>query len=154
MDQNDERDVREERTEYLAIREADGDQLHTSAASHTPGPWRCETWTYDEGAKRKSVIQTDTDAIAELYSLYRGDDDPMPEVAANARLIAAAPELLYLVREFRSIIEATYGHDDETNERDEAMGPDFTGSEIVDFLLELESQVDAAIARAEGRADG
>ena len=61
--------------------------------THTPGPWRIETWIY-QNAREVVTIQTDKDAIATAYNLWRDGDDSTFEVMANARLIAAAPELL------------------------------------------------------------
>ena len=55
---------------------------------HTPGPWRINTRLSRNGAP---VISGDGRDIAKaLY--HMGSEDP--EVDANARLIAAAPELL------------------------------------------------------------
>jgi hypothetical protein len=61
--------------------------------THTPGPWRIETWIY-QNAREVVTIQTDKDAIATACNLWRDGDDSTFEVMANARLIAAAPELL------------------------------------------------------------
>ena len=61
--------------------------------THTPGPWRIETWIY-QNAREVVTIQTDKDAIATACNLWRDGDDSTFEVMANARLIAAAPEML------------------------------------------------------------
>ena len=63
--------------------------IHT----HTPDPWRIETWIY-QNAREVVTIQTDKDAIATACNLWRDGDDSTFEVMANARLIAAAPEML------------------------------------------------------------
>ena len=56
--------------------------------THTPGPWRINTRLSRNGAP---VISGDGRDIAKaLY--HMGSEDP--EVDANARLIASAPELL------------------------------------------------------------
>jgi hypothetical protein len=60
---------------------------------HTPGPWRIETWTY-QNAREVITIQTDKDAVATVCNLWRDNDDSTVEGVANARLIAAAPEML------------------------------------------------------------
>jgi len=62
-------------------------------AKHTAGPWKTDLWNYPHRGQVK-VIVTDKDAIGEIYGLYREDTDSRIEEDANARLIAAAPELL------------------------------------------------------------
>lgn len=71
---------------------------------HTPGPWRIEPWTYNHGKEKKIVMQNNTDAVAEIWNLYRPDDERNAEQNANARLIAAAPEILALLKEYHKII--------------------------------------------------
>lgn len=66
--------------------------------THTPGPWRAEPWTYDEGRRVVLTIQTDNDAVAQILDLWC-PDDRKAESEANARLIAAAPMLLDELRE-------------------------------------------------------
>jgi len=61
--------------------------------THTSGPWRVENWIY-QNAREVVTIQTDKDAIATACNLWRDGDDSTFEVMANARLIAAAPDLL------------------------------------------------------------
>jgi len=69
--------------------------------THTEGPWRVENWKYTESriAWRRDGVPTivgANDAIAEVFNLYRpnAEDDAESEAMANARLIAAAPDLL------------------------------------------------------------
>ena len=66
--------------------------------SHTPGPWEVKGWGYNNGEIVKTVIQSKKDAVAEVWGLYRGDNDPGPEMEANAKLLAAAPALLAAAR--------------------------------------------------------
>ena len=63
---------------------------------HTPGPWRAsegwpsDLWNVDMPGRKWSLL------------VARHDEDfdmPVEEVQANARLIAAAPELLAVLRE-------------------------------------------------------
>lgn len=98
---------------------------------HTPGPW-----AYD--ADSKEVF-----ASAEQYgcgwiALVEGndsDDQPLAAEmqAANARLIAAAPELLAALKEL-------VDYDDGSNEPGE-------------FGYEILQRCKAAIAKAEGRSE-
>lgn len=59
--------------------------------SHTPGPWK--TVTTDEDITTKTIIDEDNYWIARVLN-FDTDIDDIVESKANARLIAAAPELL------------------------------------------------------------
>ena len=61
----------------------------TNETKHTPGPWEPEL---HEGCWR---ITTYADGAKVVTAAVHGDDDFSPVYAANARLIAAAPELEY-----------------------------------------------------------
>lgn len=57
---------------------------------YTKGPWKVETWTYENGKRSVPTITNGQDAVAQTVSLYRhpaartvGED----EKAANARRI-------------------------------------------------------------------
>lgn len=76
---------------------------------HTPGPWRAVDRTTREMKLRDLVIEG-PDGI-ELASLYVSDgaDDPVwLPIEANARLIAAAPDLLAACRVFVSMFDAPF----------------------------------------------
>lgn len=65
-----------------------------SAQAHTPGPWRVEYSTRNGAALR---IEADDDRPGGLGSVVRQNGIGMPACdvgKANARLIAAAPDLL------------------------------------------------------------
>jgi hypothetical protein len=96
-------------------------------ATHTPGPW--DTTPVRDG--RASITATLMDrvgtpeiAIAQVY-----DHIDVIDTEANARLIAAAPDLLQLVREARDFWDAEHPFD------------------IRDWV----KAADAAIAKVEGR---
>lgn len=91
-----------------------------SAAQHTPGPWRIQG--HDGDVK---IIDSKGEALATVHCMYGVDD---PEGHANARLIAAAPELLEL-----ALLAAEVG----CHER------------AVDFLRD---KARAAIAKAKGQS--
>lgn len=62
--------------------------------THTPGPWRVDIFRYNApGREAVPTIVTPADAIAEACPLWCPDDREA-ERLANARLIAAAPDLL------------------------------------------------------------
>jgi hypothetical protein len=58
-------------------------------AEHTPGPWKV-----NHGNEMHHVTNTDGVVIAEVYH-----NTPKPQPYSNARLIAAAPELLEALKE-------------------------------------------------------
>lgn len=61
-------------------------------SAYTPGPWKVEPYGYEEREKRFDVVTADN-GIRRIASLVRTADSK-----ANARLIAAAPDLLQLAR--------------------------------------------------------
>jgi hypothetical protein len=62
-----------------------------TTAMHTPGPWSCSGGSFD-----------DADGIA--YTIHA---DGMVISRANARLIAAAPDLLLMVAELSAALQLT-----------------------------------------------
>ena len=74
---------------------------------HTPGPWRTFIWNEfaGEAVINHVIVITDNKDIARFS---RATD----EVMANARLIAAAPELLAALQELVAVV----GHDHLTAE--------------------------------------
>lgn len=65
-----------------------------SNTKHTPGPWNFQNATPDECA----AVETRAKPYATIAVMHHGD--PM-ESSANARLIAAAPELLAALENLR-----------------------------------------------------
>lgn len=66
-----------------------------SEAKHTPGPWKRDT--IEAGATSIAVHNDGADDIAEVY-LTSTDDEGIEEAKANAHLIAAAPEMLDILK--------------------------------------------------------
>lgn len=65
---------------------------------HTPGPWRDECDGYD--TSRKIRAHNTEHPIATVASYWKGDTNPDRKTRnANARLIAAAPDLLEALQE-------------------------------------------------------
>jgi hypothetical protein len=73
---------------------------------HTPGPWRAEgpDWIGDYNV----IPPGDGFAVAAVVVNRR----PAPEVAANARLIAAAPDLLDLAEQIVELTDGTFHEGD------------------------------------------
>lgn len=66
-------------------------------SKHTPGPWMVQ--------KNANWVGTDPDGF---FTVARCSGSTMSESVENARLIAAAPELLNSLKELESEIEVNY----------------------------------------------
>jgi hypothetical protein len=85
------------------------------ADKHTPGPWRwCDTSVYGDpltGPNKDCLIGPDKDPSRKPYASDSADhilylDSPITaENSANARLIAAAPDLLEALQKIAEITE-------------------------------------------------
>lgn len=101
-----------------------------SIAKHTPGPWRVFTAKPPNDHKIIGIGELTGEGIADCgFGVWRGGS---AEALANARLIAAAPELLAALKAARRYVETCA---DPFNKDDHVL-----------------KQVDAAIARATGAA--
>jgi hypothetical protein len=99
--------------------------------SHTPGPWiwgECHEGLYGRGEIKKS------NAVLDFYP-YEGMGVYPTNAEANARLIAAAPDLLAVARTVSSRLQI---------EIDE-----FDGAPV--HFKQMKALLDAAIAKAEGK---
>ena len=107
-------------------------------AKHTPGPWNVAEIQREDW--RSSICADD----CEIGCAYHRNDDPVnadEETYANARLIAAAPELLAVCKQTWHYIHSRQRPGDD-GERD---NPSYTINIIEKCLSE-------AISKAEGRA--
>ena len=75
--------------------------MNTKKAEHTPGPWRV-------GENTQYVI-AGKDSITRTHSVVRGE----AVAEANARLIAAAPEMLEALKICALALENTWETSDE-----------------------------------------
>lgn len=102
-------------------------------SGHTPGPWSVFPYYFvtGDGERRRLVGQGPYDTVAEVRQGHDGLDG---DVEANARLIAAAPDLLASNIELRDRLRAFVGAVAEMTD----CGPD------VDAIV----RADAAIAKA------
>ena len=92
--------------------------------SHTPGPW-------DDCSKNETGETIRIFAKSHYIGSIGNSDDPAEQTAANARLIAAAPELLALAQSFVAWSERS------------ALNARIKGGELL-------SMARAGIAKAEG----
>jgi hypothetical protein len=99
--------------------------MPTETAQHTPGPWRHEQGAF--GLYISALWQDDVRKRIRVADMPAEEMDP--ETEANARLIAAAPELLEALRRFANAME-------------QRSYPELQG---------VASDAFAAIAKAEGR---
>ena len=74
------------------------------SAQHTPGPWRASGWAiYGPDKRHVGLAMTsycaDTWTDDQIIEIQQQSGRSEDEATANARLIAAAPKLLQLLRE-------------------------------------------------------
>ncbi len=114
-------------------------------SKHTPGPWRAEISCDETGAPQKCwwiSAKGDVD-IGETSGEKRPDEE-----AANALLIAAAPDLAEVLKEYEKW-EAALILDDEAWSG--AM-PTLT-CELYDWMIRLQGKRNAALAKTKGVPD-
>lgn len=105
--------------------------------THTPGPWHIESWHYKQPERTVLTVQTHADAVAQACDLWPPDECAR-EAEANARLIAAAPDLLAALDVACEFLE------DRMDVRDGQDGP------RPDAFMSLFQQLDEVRAKARG----
>jgi len=80
-------------------------------AKHTPGPWKVQGNSIVTNTPRPEGCYCDV-IIAETPHCYEPKDHIWPVIAANARLIAAAPDLLAALKHIADLIGVP--NDDES----------------------------------------
>lgn len=76
--------------------------MSNSKVKHTPGPWVVEGLVESNGVGAFRIVSPDnTHAVADVYEIEGRE--------ANARLIAAAPEMLEALINARSLLETVGG---------------------------------------------
>jgi len=102
--------------------------------THTKGPWAIA------GEEHANVILSEDFVIADVYAFKKGEAGPRTdeEGEANARLIAAAPDLLEALKANLTALDEI---------RDMFAAHDMPG------LTDLIEQTTAAIAKAEGKGE-
>ena len=105
--------------------------------THTPGPWSILQWADKRKGFIAVVVEPARHHICDVFPFgQRAVGRELAEHEANARLIAAAPELLALLKEIVS-------PDNESLVW-------FTPTDA--YAIELKERVTATIAKAEGRS--
>lgn len=121
--------------------------IHPTTDRHTPGPWSNERiWDTPETRIHARVNGGVPVALAEVFTMWN-----VGEKEANARLIAAAPELLALAKQYARECAGCSGRgftvgDDGVTGR----GPDDV--EPTRYACEDCEDIRAVIAKAEGRS--
>lgn len=79
-------------------------------SAHTPGPWTVAGLPHGTVVRTQSLGKSKfgADRYAAIGGFDRSDPEQLAEAMANARLIAAAPELLALLKRYRA--ETPLGH--------------------------------------------
>jgi len=114
-------------------------------AQHTPGPWKVEVWDYSHATppRKELNVQSAKNLLATLQCDHDENNEfivPKAEAEANARLIAAAPDLLAALVSIEGLLfEAHSDIPEEMRARRD-----------VNSAL---TRARAAIAQAEGRAE-
>lgn len=118
-------------------------------SKHTPGPWTAEKWghksdTYGTGWSIRPYNHKTGEMTGFQLAVVDGDDYPLAQTnamggtsEANARLIAAAPEMLRALEEIRS-------------ETQDWFNDEYTST--ADYADAVGTIVKAAIAKAKGQA--
>ena len=82
---------------------------HNPKFRGTPGPWRVDGHIGGNGVANYSIVSISGDAVgcAPVAEVLRNNPRPMPEqrIEANARLLAAAPDLLAVLESLVGIFE-------------------------------------------------
>jgi len=124
---------------------------HTSEdlakGSHTPGPWTVECVCGDDPHDICGPDRPGEGSPNLLASVAYDDDDPLPhlslaEANANARLIAAAPDLLAALKELGDWVAGGLQASDEA-------WPD---ARCLQHTEEIAARARAAVDKAEGRS--
>ena len=82
---------------------------HNPKFRGTPGPWRVDGHVGGNGVANYSIVSISGDAVgcAPVAEVLRNNPRPMPEqrIEANARLLAAAPNLLAVLEILVGVVE-------------------------------------------------
>lgn len=114
------------------------EEIMKEGTKHTPGPWHTGTGNGDgsifgpEGTRR---------FLDGLFPICKMNGTDLPEDQANARLIAAAPELLGALKEARSVLETASRYFPKS----------IQNTDRFNLLNVLANSVNPVIAKAEGR---
>lgn len=88
---------------------ADAGPVDCHVMQHTPGPWHVDMRHYGTERGHVAISAEQHTALAQVVWQMVDDDCPLPSGIANARLIAAAPDLLKCLR---SLYRAPLGQGD------------------------------------------
>ena len=109
---------------------------------HTPGPWETQLWKLGEAKTAQIVVNGKSDCVAFIKPLFHHVEEAPRggEMEANARLIAAAPELLAALKILEvGCSEASLRHHQKSG----------TTDKLAETLLQI---IREAVEKAEGGA--
>lgn len=123
----------------------------TSKVGHTPGPWETTgakyVWKRGETGGAIAMIAEPECATSSDFEVVEISSRRWDEAMANARLIAAAPEMLAALEKFIEA-EKRLGYGDTLREKEQDQGGNLDNDDA-SYLIALESAF-AAINKATG----
>jgi hypothetical protein len=122
-------------------------ESHTKTASHTPGPWATHRSRFPVDGQTDYAIVAGQQVIAEAFG--RSDRNVYPPAEANARLIAAAPDLLAALEGIASLRGKTLLGPDSRHHMGDA-APRFHERGAAAAFEQTADLADSAIAKAKG----
>lgn len=118
----------------------------SKVSAHTPGPWKVVGESSDhECGYGVSSVGTRDEGVFRICNTDM-DELEMPEQLANARLIAAAPDMLEALKAARAVMKATY------NLPQFAWLPGYNGRTFDENLMLIEEAIRKAIAVSSDKA--
>ena len=118
--------------------------------SHTPGPWRLERDTVNS---YRIYADRPADTVAQI--IVETEEDVTMEIESNARLIAAAPDLLAALKAAYDRMELTGIHGGNPGCNSDHMLYGVPPTHVVHhFDCATQLRIGAAIAKAEGKEGG
>jgi len=73
---------------------------------HTPAPWAVHEFRNDDGDLQTAIVDVEDRTVLARLDIW--EDEAKPQMEGNARLIAAAPELLGALQWLIPLIEQTF----------------------------------------------
>lgn len=138
------KDLRSFAEGFFAALDRVGGYPTISSSEHTPGPWTCDMTVSECDGHSAMIIETEAPTHPTVAAAFCRDTDD--ETTANARIIAAAPQLLVACR------SASLTYDDRLSllEDEREWRPNDEYEDMKEHYTLLKKDVDAVLAKAQG----